>query len=424
MSAKNIILALVLLLAGGAAGYFLSGRAAHAPGTAGAAAHAAGNATAQAGAERKALYWYDPMYPGTHFDKPGKSPFMDMDLVPRYADDGDEGNGIRIDPAQVQNLAVRTVKARRGNLIFARDIPANVVFNEYRMAKVQPRADGFVESIHSFAVGDAVAKGAPLADITVPAWAADQSEYLLLKSQHAPREIVNGVREKLRLAGMPEEMLGAVDKTGRVQTRLTLKAPVAGIITALNVYPGMNVSKEMVVAVIEGADPVWVTADVPESDVHLLLGKNRLRLAVQAYPDRVFMAENVTLLPKANQDTRTVPLRMTVANPEGLLKPGMTASLRLRGTGPETLLVPTQSVIDLGDEQRVVTRAANGGFVPKKVRVLRSSRDETAIISGLEEGENVVVSGLFLIDSEANLRGALDKMRGNDAREEGGHEKK
>ena len=214
-----------------------------------------------------------------------------------------------------------------------------------------------------------------------------------------------------------------MDKTGRVQTRLTLKAPVAGIITALNVYPGMNVSKEMVVAIIQGADPVWITADVPESDVHLLLGKNRLRLAVQAYPDRVFMAENVTLLPKANQDTRTVPLRMTVANPEGLLKPGMTASLRLRGTGPEALLVPTQSVIDLGNEKRVVTRAANGSFVPKKVQVLRSSRDETAIVSGLEEGENVVVSGLFLIDSEANLRGALDKMRGNDAQEEGGHEK-
>ena len=217
------------------------------------------------------------------------------------------------------------------------------------MAKVQPRADGFVESIHSFAVGDAVAKGAPLADITVPAWAADQSEYLLLKSQHAPRDIINGVREKMRLAGMPEEMLAAVDKTGRVQTRLTLKAPVAGIITALNVYPGMNVSKEMVVAVIQGADPVWITADVPESDVHLLLGKNRLRLAVQAYPDRVFMAENVTLLPKANQDTRTVPLRMTVANPEGLLKPGMISTgvkspIGIRVSGPDTAAVDKAAV--------------------------------------------------------------------------------
>lgn len=419
MFAKKIVLALALLGCGAVAGYLLPGKTAPA-GASHAATHAADAAKNSGAAERKVLYWYDPMYPGTHFEKPGKSPFMDMDLVPRYSGD-DEGNGIQIDPAQVQNLAVRTRKVQRGSLAFSRDIPANVVFNDYRMAKVQPRADGFVEKIHSFAVGDAIAQGAPLADITVPAWAADQSEYLLLKSQNASRDILNGVREKMRLTGMPEEMLSAVDKTGKVQTRMTLKAPVSGVVTSLNVYPGMNVSKDMVIAVIEGVDPIWVTANVPESDLHLLMGQNRLRITAQAYPDRVFTANSVTLLPKADQDTRTALLRLDVGNADGLLRPGMTVSIRLRGTGTEALLVPTQSVIDLGDEQRVVTRAPDGSFVPKTVRVLRSSRDETAIASGLEEGEEVVVSGLFLIDSEANLRGALEKMRGGD-QAGGGHE--
>lgn len=409
MSAKHIVLALVLLAGGAALGYGLSEFVRPSPNGPTTGAQALPQKTGQA-AERKVLYWYDPMYPGAQFEKPGKSPFMDMDLVPRYAEDG-ESAGMRIDPAQVQNLAVRTEKVMRGSLSFARDIPANVEFNNYRLAKIQPRAEGFVETIHSFAVGDAITQGAPLADITVPAWASDQSEYLLLKSQKADARIVSGVREKMRLTGMPEEMLAAVDKTGRVQTRMTLKAPVSGILTSLDVYPGMNASKDMTIATIQGTDPVWVTANVPERDIHLVNAKNRIRLTIPAYPEKVFQADSFSLLPRADQETRTVPLRLSVSNADGLLKPGMTANIRLRGNGEEALLIPTQSLIDLGHEQRVVTRAADGSFVPKQVQVLRSSREQTAIASGLEEGDEVVVSGLFLIDSEANLRGALERMR-------------
>jgi Cu(I)/Ag(I) efflux system membrane fusion protein len=361
------------------------------------------------GEERKVLYWYDPMYPDRKFDKPGKSPFMDMDLVPRYAEDG-EGAGIRIDPAQTRNLGVRTEKARRGRLVFARDIPANVEFNAYRLARVQPRADGFVEKTYDLAVGDTVRAGQALAEITVPAWAADQSEYLLLRAQRAAPEIVRGVRERLRLSGMPEEMLKTVDDTGRVQTGLTVRTPLDGVITSLDVYPGMNVDKGMTLATVQGTNPVWVTADVPERDIHLV-GGDRVRVAIPAYPDRVFFSESATLLPKADLATRTVPLRLTLGNADGLLKPGLTASIRLRGESGESLLIPAQSLIDLGDEQRVVVRTADGAFVPRLVQVLRSSRDATAVLDGLEEGDEVVVSGLFLIDSEANLRGALDRMR-------------
>lgn len=413
---RKLLLILTALACGAALGHVLIPRfagkatAPHAAPTADAGAAA----TAQKPAERKILYWYDPMYPGTQFDKPGKSPFMDMDLVPRY-DDGDDGAGIRIDPALVQNLGVRTEKVTRGRLTFARDIPANVAFNSYQLAKVQPRAEGFVEKIHSFAVGDAVREGAPLADITVPAWAADQSEYLLLKSQKAAPQIISGVREKMRLTGMPEEMLSAVDRTGKVQTRMTLKAPLSGVLTELNVYPGMNVSKDMVIATIQGVNPVWVTANVPESDVHLVNPRGRQRLTVSAWPGKVFQAESATLLPRADEETRTVPLRLSVNNDEGLLRPGMTASIRLRGSGDDALLIPTAAIIDQGDEQRVIVRAPDGSFVPRLVQVLRASRDQTAVAAGVDEGEDVVVSGVFLIDSEANLRGALQKMRSSAA---------
>ncbi|MDR1125727.1 MAG: efflux RND transporter periplasmic adaptor subunit [Deltaproteobacteria bacterium] len=404
MSAKTILLALVLLAGGTALGYTLSALVKPAEHGRSAAEETA------AAPEGEILYWYDPMSPGTHFDKPGKSPFMDMDLVPRYADDA-AGTGIRIDPAQVQNLAVRTEPVRRGSLSFTRDIPANVEYNNYQLGMVQPRAEGFVEKVQAVVVGDAVARGTPLADIIVPAWASDQSEYLLLKNQKADAKILNGIREKMLLTGMPEEMLAAVDKTGRVQTRMTLKATVAGVITSLDVHPGMNVTKELIIATIQGTNPVWVTANVPERDLHLLEAENRLRLTVSAYPDRVFPIDSFTLLPGADQETRTVPLRLSVSNPDGLLKPGMTANIRVRGRSEEALLIPTQSLIDLGDEQRVIIRAADGSFVPKPVQVLRSAGEQTGIAAGLEEGEEVVVSGLFLIDSEANLRGALARMR-------------
>jgi Cu(I)/Ag(I) efflux system membrane fusion protein len=350
------------------------------------------------------------MYPSRQFDKPGKSPFMDMELVPRYAEDASSG-GIRIDPAQVQNLAARTQKVERGRLVFTRDIPANISFNDYQISRVQPRAEGFVEKTHALAVGDMVSAGAPLADITVPGWAADQSEYLLLKNRRAAPEIIRGVRERMRLSGMPEEMLRAVDSTNSVQTRMTIYAPLSGVITAFDVFPGMNVDKSMTIAVIQGVNPIWATADVPERDMRLVEGSRRIRLTVPAWPGLAFYADSFTLLPKADPETRTVPLRLTLANPEGKLKPGLTATVRLRGVGEETLLIPSQSLIDLGEEQHVIIRAADGAFVPKKVQVSHSSAEQTAIAAGLNPGDEIVVSGLFLIDSEANLRGALERKR-------------
>ena len=375
-----------------------------------AAMAAGGEATSGAPKEREVLYWYDPMYPGTRFDKPGKSPFMDMDLQPRYADDASAGGGVVIDPVMAQNLGLKTATVKKGRLAITREISANVEFNRYLEARVQPRAEGFVSEAGGLAPGDPVSRGAIIASIPVPAWASDQSEYLLLKSQRADSKLVAGVREKLRLSGMPDDMLDEVDRTGKVQTTYRLLAPVSGVITELSVYPGMNVDKNMTLAVIQGIDPIWVTAEVPQRDLGLVEG-GRVRVTAQAWPERVFEPVSQALLPQANEQTRTVPLRLTVPNPEGLLRPGLTASIRLRRQSQESLLIPTLSLIDLGDEKRVITRLPDGSFNPKLVKVAASSRGETAVTEGLEEGDEVVVSGLFLIDSEANLSGALERLR-------------
>ncbi|EPO0898250.1 efflux RND transporter periplasmic adaptor subunit [Citrobacter amalonaticus] len=363
---------------------------------------------------RKVLFWYDPMYPNTRFDKPGKSPFMDMDLVPKYADEESASAtapGVRIDPTQTQNLGVKTEAVRRGPLAFAQMFPANVSYNEYQFVIMQARAAGFVEKVWPLTVGDKVKKGAPLLELTIPDWVEAQSEYLLLKETGGTATQVEGILERLRLAGMPETDIRRLTATRKIQTRFILTAPIDGVITAFDLRAGMNIAKDNVVAKIQGMDPVWVTAAVPESIAWLIKDASPFSLTVPARPDKSFTVRKWTLLPSADATTRTLQLRLEVDNPDEALKPGMNAYLNLKTESEPMLLIPSKALIDTGSEQRVITVDGEGRFVPKPVSVFQASQGVTAIRSGLSEGEKVVASGLFLIDSEANISGALDRMR-------------
>lgn len=363
---------------------------------------------------RKVLFWYDPMYPNTRFDKPGKSPFMDMDLVPKYADEESASAtapGVRIDPTQTQNLGVKTEAVRRGPLTFAQMFPANVSYNEYQFVIMQARAAGFVEKVWPLTVGDKVKKGAPLLELTIPDWVEAQSEYLLLKETGGTATQVEGILERLRLAGMPEADIRRLTATRKIQTRFILTAPIDGVITAFDLRAGMNIAKDNVVAKIQGMDPVWVTAAVPESIAWLIKDASPFSLTVPARPDKSFTVRKWTLLPSADATTRTLQLRLEVDNPDEALKPGMNAYLNLKTESEPMLLIPSKALIDTGSEQRVITVDGEGRFVPKPVSVFQASQGVTAIRSGLAEGEKVVASGLFLIDSEANISGALDRMR-------------
>lgn len=363
---------------------------------------------------RKVLFWYDPMYPNTRFDKPGKSPFMDMDLVPKYADEESASAvapGVRIDPTQTQNLGVKTEAVRRGPLTFTQTFPANVSYNEYQFVIMQARAAGFVEKVWPLTVGDKVKKGAPLLELTIPDWVEAQSEYLLLKETGGTATQVEGILERLRLAGMPEADIRRLTATRKIQTRFTLTAPIDGVITAFDLRAGMNIAKDNVVAKIQGMDPVWVTAAVPESIAWLIKDASPFSLTVPARPDKSFTFRKWTLLPSADATTRTLQLRLEVDNPDEALKPGMNAYLNLKTQSEPMLLIPSKALIDTGSEQRVITVDGEGRFVPKPVSVFQASQGVTAIRSGLAEGEKVVASGLFLIDSEANISGALDRMR-------------
>lgn len=369
---------------------------------------------AQKKEERRVLFWYDPMYPNTRFDKPGKSPFMDMDLIPKYADEetaSTSAPGVRIDPTQTQNLGLKTEPVRRGPLQYAQTFPANVSYNEYQFVIVQARSAGFIEKVYPLTVGDKIKQGSPLIDLTIPDWVEAQSEYLLLRETGGSATQVEGILERLRLAGMPEADIQRLKATRKIQTRFTLKAPIDGVITAFDLRTGMNISKDNVVAKIQGMDPVWVSASVPESIAWLIKDASQFTITVPAWPGKSFTISKWSILPSVDSTTRTLQLRLQVDNPDEALKPGMNAYLQLKTQSEPMLLIPSKALIDTGTEQRVITVDNEGRFVPKQVAVFHESQGLTAIHSGLSEGENVVSSGLFLIDSEANISGALDRMR-------------
>lgn len=367
--------------------------------------------------EQTVLFWYDPMYPNTKFDKPGKSPFMDMDLIPKYAESsgGDETKpGIRIDSTQTQNLGLKTEQVRIGKLNYSLTVPGNLSFNEYQYSIVQARAEGFIDKVYPLTIGDKVTKGTPLVDVTIPEWVEAQSEYLLLENTGATKAQLNGVLERLRLAGMAESDILALKTTKKTQTHFQIKAPIDGVITVFDLRAGMNISKDKIIAQIQGIDPIWINAAIPESAAYLVKDTSQFDISIPAYPDVIFKAEKWNILPSADPTTRTLQIRIQLNNKDEYLKPGMNAYLSLKTQSEEMLLIPSQAVIDSGNEQRVITLDKDGRFVPKRITIFHESQQQTAISSGLSENEIIVTSGLFLIDSEANISGALERMRHSD----------
>jgi len=363
---------------------------------------------------RKVLYWYDPMYPQQRFDKPGKSPFMNMQLVAKYADEAGDEAAVAISPRVVQNLGIRTAEAKPGSLAPKLTAVGSVEWNERLTVLVQPRANGFIEKLYVRAALDAVRAGDPLVEILFPEWAAAQEEFLLLRRLSAPdaEALKSAARQRLVLLGMSEEQITAVERQGKAQPRVTLRAPVSGVIAELGAREGMTVSMGATLFRIAGVGTVWVVAEVPEAQAGMLVPGERAEARVPAYPDEVFPGRVSAILPEVNATTRTVRTRIEVANPAGKLKAGMYATLTLSPRAREGLLVPSEAVIRTGERSVVILAGAEGRFRAVEVEVGMESGTDAEIRRGLKAGDKVVVSGQFLIDSEASLRSTLPRLEG------------
>ena len=369
---------------------------------------------APAAAGKKVLYWHDPMYPQQKFDKPGKSPFMDMELVPVYGEDDAPAAGVvKVSPQLAQNLGVRTVVAERGRL--ARDLEATgtVAFDERAVAVVQARTAGYVEQLMVRAPLDPVRKGQPLARLFVPEWAGAQQEYLALKSSAVAGvpDLARAARNRLLLLGMSEEQLATVDREGKPVTRITLVSPVDGVIGELGVREGMSVTPGMTLFRINGLGTVWVNVEVPEAQAGALRPGTPLAATVPAYPGVRFPGALAAVLPEVNATTRTVRARVELSNAGARLKPGMFATVNLSPRDSrEAVLVPSEAVIVTGERKVVVVDRGEGRFEPVEVAIGREEAGKTEILKGIEAGAKIVASGQFLLDSEASLRGLERRM--------------
>ncbi|MCA6241198.1 MAG: efflux RND transporter periplasmic adaptor subunit [Phenylobacterium sp.] len=355
-------------------------------------------------AGRKVLYWYDPMVPAQRFDKPGKSPFMDMQLVPRYADEASEAAGVRIDPAGLQSLGVRYATVRPA--AFAEDLtaPGVLEFNGRDVAVVQARAAGFVQRVYGRAPGDVVGAGAPIADLLVPSWGGAQAEYLAVR-RSGDAALEAAARQRLRLLGMPDAVIEAVARSGRPRSVVTVTTPVGGAIQTLDVRQGMTVSMGQTLAQVAGLGTVWMTAAVPEAQAGLIRPGASAGVELTAFPGETFSGHVSAVLPSAKADSRTLQARIELPNRVGRLRPGMYGTVHLDGPSRPGLVVPAEAVIRTGRRAIVMLALDGGRFQPVEVKTGREDAGLTEILAGLQDGQRIIASGQFLLDSEASLAG-------------------
>src|SRR5438874_12212994 len=365
---------------------------------------------------KKVLYWHDPMVPGQKFDKPGKSPFMDMQLVPVYADGGDE-SGVAISAQVQKNLCVRTAEFKPGSLASAVEAVGSVAYNERDVAVVQARSNGFLERLYVRAPLDPVRKGQPLAELYVPDWVAAQEEYLSAKRIGSRSDaaslsgLADAAKQRMRLAGMSDAQIAAVEGGGKVQARFTITAPIAGVVGELTAREGMTVMAGAPLFRLNGLSTVWVNAEVPEASAAQVRPGSPVEARTPAVFGTVFKGRVSAILPEVNPATRTIKARIELANPGGQLVPGMFATISFAPAArKDVLLVPSEAVIQTGKRSVVVVAQGDGKFAPVDVEVGLDSNGQTEIRKGLQTGQKVVVSGQFLVDSEANLKASITRM--------------
>lgn len=367
---------------------------------------------ATSSSERKVLYWHDPMRPDVKFDKPGKSPYMNMDLVPVYADQLQEGPAVKVNSQVAQSLGIRTGKVERGSLKAQLSTVGSVSFDEQLLEVVQARVDGYVERLHVKTTLASVKRGQPLVDVVAPAWRAAQEEYLALMDSQSPRgtEIRAAARERLRVLGMSEDSIRRLETERRSNVSTTIYAPTDGVVTELGVREGATFAAGAALFRINALSKVWAIAQIPEAQLSGATAGSSVKVISTAWPGSVFSGRVVAILPDVDVTTRTIPVRVEIDNPDRHLVPGMFVSVNFGEPGSATtLLVPSEAIIATGRRTAVV-KARDGGFDVVDVKVGAESEGKTEILSGLEEGDFIVLSGQFLIDSEASLRATTSRL--------------
>ena len=281
--------------------------------------------------------------------------------------------------------------------------------DEAEQAVAEPNVEaGGAQVAYGRAPGDVIRAGAPIADVLVPEWGGAQGEYAAVAKTGDPA-LIAAARQRLRLLGGPGGATG-----GRGMT--TVRTPIGGVITTLDARAGVTLAAGQTLAQVNGLGTVWLNAAVPEVRAADVRVGQAATAELAGFPGERFTGRVIAVLPTAQTDSRTLTVRIELANRGGRLRPGMFATVHLGDTSRSALLVPSEAVIRTGKRTLVMLADGKGRFRPAEVRVGRDAGGQTEILAGLSAGEKVVASGQFLLDSEASLTGIQARPISGDAK--------
>ena len=416
----------VLAALAGAGGYFAGtrGHAVSVSDSAGAPTAApSGTSEAAAKAEKKLLYYRNPMGLPDTSPTPKKDP-MGMDYIAVYAGGADEepvaANQIKISTDKVQKLGVRTEAAQLRVLDRLVRASGRIEPDERRVYAISPKFEGYVERLHVNVTGQAVGKGQALFEVYSPELVSAQREYAIAvqgvgslkdagsQAQSGMSQLAEASLARLRNWDISEAQIKALTESGTTTRTLTFRSPVSGIVMEKKALQGMRFMPGEALYQIADLSSVWVIADVFEQDIGLVRNGSKATVNINAYPGKTFSGRVTYVYPTLSAETRTVPVRVELANPGGLLKPGMFAQVELPvGAKGQVVTVPVSAVIDSGTRQIVLVEKAAGRFEPREVKLGARSDTYVEVLDGVDDGEPVVVAANFLIDAESNLKAAL-----------------
>ena len=372
-----------------------------------------GEASSVVTAEKKPLYWVAPMDANYKRDKPGKSP-MGMDLVPVYDDGGkgpDEGPGtIRISPDVVNNLGVRTAIVSYKSLHTEINTVGYVTYDEDKLVHIHPRVQGWIEKLYVKAIGDPVKKGQPLYEIYSPELVNAQEELLLALDRKNSR-LISAAENRLSALQLPKSSIVKLKKTKKVQQTITFYSPQNGVVENLKIREGFYVKPGSTLMSIGDLSEVWVEAEVFERQAGQVKTGTPVSMTLDYLPGKTWQGKVDYIYPTLDAKTRTVKVRLRFKNEDGEFKPNMFAQIAIHTTGDEqVLLIPKEALIRTGNQDRVVLALGEGSFKSVAVSVGRYDSESVEIIEGVHDGEKVVSSAQFLLDSESSKSSDFKRM--------------
>jgi len=372
---------------------------------------------------KKLLYYRNPMGLPDTSPTPKKDP-MGMDYVPVYEGEQDEepasANQIKISTEKVQKLGVKTEAASLRSLDKIVRAAGRIEPDERRIYAISPKFEGYVERLHVNVTGQAVGKGQPLFEVYSPELVSAQREYAIAaegvnslkdaggETQRGMKQLADSSLMRLKNWDISEEQIKALAKSGEAKRTLTFRSPVSGIVTEKKAVQGMRFMPGEALYQVADLSAVWVVADVFEQDIGLVKTGAKAKVKITAYPEKLFEGKVSYVYPTLNAATRTVPVRVELANPGLLLKPSMFAQVELPVAAKGSVVtVPTSAVIDSGTRQIVLVQAKEGRYEPREVKLGARSDTYVEVMEGVKDGEQVVVAANFLIDAESNLKAAV-----------------